>query len=139
MPNPHNITVGQEVILLKVGHNTAYKSGTYDEANVVAGVVTKIGRLYFTVKRADWKDSTVDFNLETLHEREIDTRYITWRFFFNREGIEQLKLKETLHHKVNKFLDKYRYGLNYVHDISMQEVQLWVELVDKVEALHNGK
>jgi hypothetical protein len=141
MANPHNIKVGQEVFLLRVGHNMAYQSQSYDEQNINKGTVTKIGRLYFTVehnKNGKWID-TDDFCLDTLQERTEDTRWIRWRFFFNREGIEQLKRKEELHGKVNKFLDKYRYGLKYLHDVSMAEVELWIEHIEKVEALNNEK
>ena len=139
MPNPHNIKVGQEVFLLRVGHNMAYQSKSYDEENIEKGTVTKIGRLYFTVehnKDGSW-NSTEDFCLDTLKERTQDPRWINWIFFFNRDGIEQLKYKEELHNKVNQFLDKYRYGLKFLHNVSMKEVELWIEHIEKVEALNN--
>lgn len=140
MVNPHNIKVGQEVILLRIGHNKFPKSKQYDEVNVLTGTVTKIGRLYFTVgydKSAYW-NQTEDFCLDTLKQRSEEESWHRYRCFLDRQQIEQQRVKLQLYEIINIFLERYRYGLNNINNVSMTEVELWIEHIDKVGALKNG-
>ena len=136
MANPHNIKVGQEVIILRIGNGKAYKSERFDEVNIEVKEVVKVGRLYFSVKIYENSDMTEEFLLETLEQKGDDDRWKRWRCFIDREGIEKLKQREMYNNIVAQFIDKYRYS--YCLDMKDEELELWIEFIGKIEALKNG-
>lgn len=139
MANPHDIKVGQKVILLRIGHAKVYQSEQFDECNMIEGIVTSIGRLYFTVEhskssREDCQWSSIDsFHLISLEQHD-NSHGKRFKCFLNKETTEKLKQRNVNFKLVSEFLYSYRYLSANTTD---EELELWLEFIEKVEALKN--
>ena len=138
MENPHNIKIGQHVALLRINHHRTHKSDQFNDVNIIDAVITKIGRKYFVATYGVNEKDMGMFRLDNLCQNEDNYNWRRYQFFPSREAIKDLEIKEELKGRINRFLDKYRYGLVRPDSVSMEEINLWIELIEKVEALNNG-